>query len=226
MMNDETAEAYLATITEVFGPERPRRWEPALEILKKYLHVEAIIAPEEFAEIFAYEYAAAGEPLLKSSQFAFYVAAYLNTMFYTGHQSAGARACPPEVLEMTYSNLVYGADTALAQGRVFDLSVLEACVIVRDRGLSGAWAWYVAEVSDVEPVLLASSIGVSLARVVEAGLGRERTAPPPGDVYILEEMEVPFEYYQALSPRLHISDIVKLHIQGIPLEYALSTVSQ
>lgn len=227
MMNDKLAEAYLAAITETFGPERPKRWKPALKILQKYIHPEALLSPGEFADVFAHEYDIAGKPLLKSNQFAFYIAAYINSNWYTGRvvnslwRDDGVAACVPEVLELTYTGLMYGADGTLAEGKVFDLDVLEASIIVRDRGLSGTWTWYVAEVSDVEPVILAANIGVPLARVVEAKLGQTPLAPSPGDVYLLDEMEVPFSYYEALRERLHISDIVKLYIQDIPLEYAL-----
>lgn len=227
MMDKETADAYLAAITATFGAERPKRWKPALKILKRYLHPDAVIAPKEFAEVFESEYELAGCPLLSSSQFTFYIAAYMNSNWLTGRISGqvGAIDAPEDaepVLDMTYTDLMHAADGAKVQGQEFDLAILQGSIAAKEYQLPASWSWYLADITDIDPVVLACRIGCTLPTITAAQLGKDRKAPPPGDLYILEEMEVPYDYYEALTPYLHISDIVRSYVQDIPLEYALA----
>lgn len=223
----DEAECLLAIAT-VLGPERPRRWPVTWDIIKKHTSPDAMPSAEEFAEVFEAQYDFAGRPLLRSSQFAFYMAAFLNSNWLTGRkvfefgEEEDEENMFDRLLDLEYATLMVAADETLEQGQTFDLGVLDACVTVTEESLDPKWAWYLADALEKEPVILAHHIGCSLPRVVEAKLGKTRLAPPPGDVYILEELEVPYSYYEALTGKLHIADIVRLYIQNMPVEYAMA----
>lgn len=223
---------YLDAIERSLGNERPARVSASLHIIRQYVRPETMPSVDEFSEVFETQYEAAGRPLMKSSQFAFYMAGYINSHWETGGATDGDVWFEKDedsalFLDMTYTALLRAADATVLADRVFDLEVVMACLSADRQAVPLGWAWYLAESRALPTdVVLAARIGCSLPRVVEAGVGKLLTAPPPGDVYLLEEMEVPFWYYQALVPALHISDIVRAYITGMPLEYALATAGK
>lgn len=226
----EADKPYLGAVTSSFGGERPARETVALRIIRQYVKPETMPSVKEFAEVFEQQFAEHGRVLGKSSQFAFYMAAYINTHWETGSMRDYAGFTDENFdsfLNLTYTHLMQAGEATLEAERVFDLDIALASIKVNQEGLQGHWSWYVAEahVRPSDPIL-AARIGCSLPRVVEAEVGRTLMAPCPGDVYLLEEMEVPYAYYLALTPSLHISDIVRAYVSGLPLEYALATVGK
>lgn len=226
----EADQPYLDAITASFGGERPARETVALRIIRQYVEPTTMPSVSEFAEVFEQQFELCGRVLGKSSQFAFYMAAYINQHWEVGSLRDYAGFTEENFdsfLNLTYTHIMQAAVAAQEAERVFDLDIVLACIKTNLHAVTGQWAWYIAE-AHVRPddAILAARLGCSLPRVVEAEVGRTLMAPSPGDVYLLEEMEVPYSYYAALTPSLHISDIVRAYISGLPLEYALATVGK
>lgn len=226
----EADQPYLDAITASFGGERPARETVAMRIIRQYVKPETLPNVTEFAEVFEQQFDTCGRVLGKSSQFAFYMAAYINTHWESGslRDSTGfTEENFDSFLNLTYTHIMNASVATEEAERIFDLDVALACIKTNLHAVPGHWAWYIAE-AHIRPddAILAARIGCSLPRAVEAEVGKTLMAPPPGDVYLLEEMEVPYAYYMALTPSLHISDIVRAHVTGMPLEYALATVGK